>query len=76
MTKGKAIWKWSTILGSAAEIQNQCMRKKPEQPEHGHGWCSGGNILAQGYGRDNPDHRPTQASLPMQIPNLDRLLGL
>ncbi len=66
-TKGKAIWKRSTILGSTAEIQNQCVQKKPKQPQRGHRWCSGGDISARGCGCDNPDHKPAWASPPMQI---------
>jgi hypothetical protein len=43
--------------------------KKPSQPEHGHGWCSGSDISARGCGRDHLDHKPVRAGPPVQIPN-------
>jgi len=42
--------------------------KIPAQPEHRHGWCSGGNIVTRGHGRDNLDHKPMRAGQPLQIP--------
>ena len=65
--KGKAIWKWSIILESAVEIQNQSVQKNPKQPKYRHRWCSDSNILAQGHGHDNLNCRPAWASLTMQI---------
>ncbi len=65
----RAIWKQSTILGSQYRDSKLPVHvKNPHSPRHRHGWCSGGDILAWGCGRDHPDCKPVRAGPPVQIP--------
>jgi hypothetical protein len=49
--------------------RSACEKTKiPAQPEHRHGWRSGGNITTRGRGCNNPDRKPVQAGQPLQIP--------
>ena len=51
---------------------SMCVKKNPytlSNPRHGHRWCSGSDISAQGRAHAHPGLTPMQATLPVQIPN-------
>ncbi len=68
------IWKWSTIsFGKWCKGSHQCVRKNPHNPRHGHGWCAGGDISAQGRAQKHPGHIPAWVAPPVIFPRATSL---